>query len=76
MRYIVIDGTFRDSDGSLKGPGQTIELAADMAAHHGAAVRLDPDQGEAAAAADPADASGPSQAPALAADPSEGGHPD
>ena len=39
MKYIVIDGSFRDSDGTLKGPGQSIELDQDMARYHQGRVR-------------------------------------
>lgn len=39
MKYLVIDGTYRDSDGSIKGPGQSIELDDDMARQHQGRVR-------------------------------------
>ena len=58
MKYIIIDGNFRDSDGSLKGPGQSIELDEDMARHHQGRVRE----------AQPEDEQ-PAQAPAHAAQP-------
>lgn len=32
--YRITDGSFRDSDGSTKGPGDTIDLDADMARQH------------------------------------------
>ncbi|MEO8804643.1 MAG: hypothetical protein ABI433_01060 [Burkholderiaceae bacterium] len=65
MKYIVIDGSFRDSDGSLKGPGQSIELDEDMALHHQGRVRAaTPEE----AAAEPEAMHADVQAPVLGLD--------
>jgi len=45
-KYDITEGTFRDSDGTVKGVGDTIELDDDMAAVHAGRVRLAPSESE------------------------------
>lgn len=62
MKFIITEGTFRDSDGSSKGVGQAIELDDDMAKVHAARVRPAPEEDGADAA--PAASAEKVQAPA------------
>ncbi len=56
MKFIITEGTFRDSDGSTKGVGQTIELDDEMAKVHATRVQAAPqEEGADATAAAPAE---------------------
>lgn len=39
--YLIKNGTFRDSDDTIKGPGDRIELGEDVAARHPGQVELE-----------------------------------
>lgn len=71
--YRIVEGSFRDTDGSIKGVGDTIELADHDAAAHGLAVTPVTSEGEqepAASLADKAAFQSPAaDVPALPADP-------
>lgn len=46
-KYRILPGhTYRDADGSVKGPGAEIELGDDVAAMHPGSVELIPDAAE------------------------------